>query len=98
MMQRKTIGVDPKVPAQAVTTIVAFVLGYFGIDLDPVLAGAIATVLGVVIGALAPAPKTKLVPQGRESLKSEVGQYDPVYLLVLVVLIIVVVWALTRIL
>lgn len=60
--KRKTVGVDPKVPIQAVVTAAVAVLAYFGIDLDPALAGAIAVVLGIVAGFFSPAPKT--VPVG----------------------------------
>jgi hypothetical protein len=41
---------DPKVIAQAVVTLVTFALTYFGIDLDPEVAGAISLVLGVLAG------------------------------------------------
>ena len=55
---QKTVGVDPKVPIQAVVTAVVAVLAYFGIDLDPAIAGAVAVVLGIIAGYLSPAPKT----------------------------------------
>lgn len=60
-MKRKTVGVDPKVPVQAVVTAVVAVLAYFGIDVAPELAGAIAVVAGIVAGFLAPAPKVEPV-------------------------------------
>lgn len=55
---QKTVGVDPKVPIQAVVTAAVAVLAYFGINLDPALAGAIAVVVGIIVGYLSPAPKT----------------------------------------
>ena len=55
---QKTVGVDPKVPIQAVVTAVVAVLAYFGINIDPALAGAIGVVIGIIAGVLAPAPKT----------------------------------------
>jgi hypothetical protein len=57
-VKRKTVGVDPKVPIQAVVAAVVAVLAYFGLDVDPAIAGGIATVLGLIAGYLAPAPKT----------------------------------------
>lgn len=60
-MKTKTIGVDPKVPVQAVSAVVTFVLAYFGLDLDPEVAGGVATVIGAIAGVLAPAPKTVAV-------------------------------------
>jgi hypothetical protein len=61
-----TIGVDPKVPVQALSTLVIiFVAGLFAVDLDPEVAGAIAVVLGALIGTRAPAPKTEVVPSAR---------------------------------
>jgi hypothetical protein len=59
--KRKTVGVDPKVPIQAVVTAAVAVLAYFGIDLDPALAGAIAVVIGIIAGFFSPAPKTEPV-------------------------------------
>ncbi len=56
----KTVGVDPKVPVQALATVIAFAASYFGVDLDATVSGAIAVVLGAVSGSLAPAPKTKV--------------------------------------
>jgi hypothetical protein len=58
LTKRKTVGLDPKVPVQAVATIIVFVASYFAIDLDPGVALALATVLGAGAGIVAPAPKT----------------------------------------
>ena len=55
---QKTVGTDPKVPIQAVVTAAVAVLAYFGIDLDPAIAGGIAVLLGIIAGYFAPAPKT----------------------------------------
>ena len=57
-MKYRTEGTDPKVPIQAVVTAVVAILAYFGIDLDPALAGGIAVVIGIIAGYFAPAPKT----------------------------------------
>jgi membrane associated rhomboid family serine protease len=56
-MTHKTVGVDPKVPVQAVVAIIAWAVAHFaGIDLSPEAEAAIAAVLGIVAGVLAPAP------------------------------------------
>lgn len=60
-VKRETVGVDPKVPVQAIIAVLAFVLTYFGVDLSPELAAVIATVLGAIAGVLAPAAKTVAV-------------------------------------
>lgn len=57
----KTIGLNPKVPIQAVTVIVTFLLGYFGIDLPAEVAASIATVLGFAAGVIAPPAPTLIV-------------------------------------
>jgi hypothetical protein len=57
-VKQKTVGVDPKLPIQAVVTAVVAVLAYFGINLDPAIAGGIAVLLGIIAGYFAPAPKT----------------------------------------
>jgi hypothetical protein len=54
----KTVGVDPKVPIQAVVTVAVWLLAYFGVDLTPEVSTAISVLLGVIAGALSPAPKT----------------------------------------
>jgi hypothetical protein len=61
----RTVGVDPKVPVQALSTIIIFIAGLFAVDLDAGVAGAIAVVLGALIGTRAPAPKTEVVPSAR---------------------------------
>lgn len=58
----KTVGVDPKLPVQAVVTIVVAVLAYFGVDLDEAAAGALGVLAGVIAGYFAPAPKTVVSP------------------------------------
>lgn len=57
-MKRKTKGIDPKVPVQAVVAAIVAVLAYFGFDIDPAISGVIATVLGLIAGYFAPAPQT----------------------------------------
>lgn len=49
----ETVGVSPKVPVQAVSTVVVFLLTYFGLDLSPEAAGVVSTVLGAAGGVLA---------------------------------------------
>jgi hypothetical protein len=51
--KQKTVGVSPKVPVQAVVTVIAFCLTYFGVELSPEAAGGISAVLGIVGGVLA---------------------------------------------
>jgi len=55
---QKTVGTDPKVPIQAVVTAVVAVAAYFGLDIDPAIAGGIAVLLGIIAGYFSPAPKT----------------------------------------
>lgn len=63
-VKRKTVGVDPKVPAQAVVTILVWLLAHYGIDLDADVAAAISVIVGVLLAALfAPAPTTIAVPK-----------------------------------
>jgi hypothetical protein len=57
-MKRRTVGIDLKVPAQALATILVFVLTRYGIELDTATSGAISVLLGVVLGYFAPAPAT----------------------------------------
>lgn len=57
----KTDGVSPKVPAQAIVTVLTFVLFLFGIELSVELSGALATLLGIAGGFLAPAARLKRV-------------------------------------
>lgn len=49
-----TKGVSPKVPVQALVTVAAFLAAYFGIELSPEVSGAIAALLGIVGGYVAP--------------------------------------------
>lgn len=57
-MKRRTIGLDPKLPIYAIVAIVVYVLGKFGLDLDPDLAAAIAAALGFGGAVAGPAAKT----------------------------------------
>jgi hypothetical protein len=49
----ETHGVSPKVPTQAVVTVITFAITYFGIELSPELSGAISTILGIFGGVIA---------------------------------------------
>lgn len=65
-MTRKTVGVDPKVPAQLIAAALAWLIAHFaGIGLSPELEAAIAALIGAIAGALAPAPNviTKARPR-----------------------------------
>lgn len=57
-MKFKTEGVDPKVPAQALATIVTFVAARYGLEIDKETSGALAVVIGTLVAFFAPAPKT----------------------------------------
>lgn len=46
----KTVGLSPKVPTQAVVSIIVFALTYFGFQVSPEVAAAIATLLGAAGG------------------------------------------------
>jgi uncharacterized membrane protein YkvA (DUF1232 family) len=62
MLKFKTLGVDPKVPIQALVTLAIAALAYFGIDLSPEVSGAIGVIVGIIVAALGPAPATIQVP------------------------------------
>jgi hypothetical protein len=56
----KTDGIDPKLVAQLIASAIAWAVARFaGIDLPPEAEVAIAAVVGVIVGYLAPAPRTK---------------------------------------
>lgn len=57
----KTVGLNPKVPAQALTTLVVFVLARFGIDLETEVALALSTIIGFAAGVIAPPAPTLIV-------------------------------------
>jgi hypothetical protein len=62
---RKTKGVSPKVPAQAVATLAVAALAYFGVDLSPEVSAAIGVVVGIVAGWFAaPGVVVTEPPQG----------------------------------
>ncbi len=50
----KTVGTSPKVPVQAIVSVVAFVVAYFGVELSPEASGAISALLGIAGGYFAP--------------------------------------------
>lgn len=55
----ETVGTSPKVPVQAIVSVIVFVLAYFGVELSPEGSAALAAVLGVIGGYLAPAGVTR---------------------------------------
>ncbi len=58
--KRRTVGIDPKIIAQLVSSVIAWaLLRYTGVELDPEAEAGIAAAVGVVVGWFAPAPKTE---------------------------------------
>lgn len=53
-MTPKTAGLSPKVPVQAITTVLVALLAYAGINLEPSVSLAVATLLGFAAGYIAP--------------------------------------------
>ncbi len=51
--KQKTVGVSPKVPAQAIATVIVFIAARFGLELDPELAGALGVLIGAAAGGIA---------------------------------------------
>lgn len=64
----QTHGISPKVVADAVTSVVAFVLAHFVIGIDPVAAAAISKAAGSVAAAIAGPGAVKLVPGGSDGV------------------------------
>jgi hypothetical protein len=68
-VKRKTVGVDPKVPAQLIATILAWLLAHYGINLDDDTSAAVTLLVSAAVGALlavlAPAPKVASIPKRR---------------------------------
>jgi hypothetical protein len=60
----KTAGLHPKVPWQAITTVAAFALASFGVDLSPEVSAALGVVIGSGAGVLAPAAHTVTTRKG----------------------------------
>lgn len=52
--KQESVGISPKLPAQAIVTALVAMLAYYGIDLDADVSGAIAVLLGTVAGYVAP--------------------------------------------
>lgn len=50
----RTCGISPKVPAQAIVTVLAFIVAHFGIELDDDVSAALAVILGAAAGYQAP--------------------------------------------
>jgi hypothetical protein len=71
----RTAGLHPKVPAQAITGLIVGALAYYGVDLDPEVAGGIAAVAGVVAGLLAPA--VPALPVVAKRIDGEAGHTLP---------------------
>jgi hypothetical protein len=88
----KTAGLSPKVPTQAITTLIVAALAHFGLDLDDELSGAIALVLGFAAGYLAP-PAPTVTARRRPS---EAGQ-GLVELVIVVLVILILVFVLLRV-
>lgn len=93
-MKYKTVGLDPKLPTQAVVVVIAFVLSHFGVNLTVEVSLALATIIGFVAGFFAPAPKTTLAPKKN----GEAGFYDPIYILVLLIVVVVLVYVIKQLL
>lgn len=96
-MKRRTVGIDLKVPAQALAFIVAFVAGYFGLDMSAEVVLALSTVIGFFAGYFAPAPKVAEVPV---ATKDRWRQQDghtmwevAMFLLFILVILIIAYWA-----
>lgn len=51
----KTIGLNPKVPVQAIVTIIVAAASYLGVELSPEISGALGILIGFAAGYLAPA-------------------------------------------
>jgi hypothetical protein len=67
-VKRKTDGLDPKVPVQAVVTLLVAVLAYFGVDLDAEVAGALGVVAGAAAAYWAPPARTLYVRSKRPAV------------------------------
>lgn len=59
--ETQTQGVSPKVPVQAIVTVATFLAAYFGVELSPEASAALAAVLGVVGGYVAPPGDVKVL-------------------------------------
>jgi hypothetical protein len=84
----KTQGLAPKVPVQAVTSLIVAALAYYGVDLDAEVSAALGVVLGFAAGIVAPAAPVAKV---RVSRKAEAG-YGVVELLIAAILLLVFIW------
>ena len=61
-MKIKTKGVSYKLVADLLTSVVAFAIGYFGVELDPALAAVVAKAVGFIAGVIAPPNQVEPVP------------------------------------
>jgi hypothetical protein len=87
---------SPKVLAQAVTSVVVWVAAHYGLDLDPDVSSALAVVLAFVVGYVV--KPGAVVSDVKTSPAGDRGYYDPIYLLVLFVVLILVVYVVLRLL
>lgn len=96
-MKRKTVGIDLKVPAQALAFVVAFVAGYFGLEMDAEVVLALSTIIGFFAGYFAPAPKVTEVPVTTKDRWRQQNGYGPIevvlVLAVLLTMLIIAYWA-----
>jgi len=93
-MKLKTTKLHPKVPVQAVTTLVVAALAHYGIDLDADVSVALGAVLGFAAGYIAPA--APVVAAERSSWGKQKGEagYGLVELLIALILLLVFIWLL----
>jgi hypothetical protein len=96
---------SPKVLAQAVTSVVVWVAAHYGLDLDPEVSGALSVLLAFVVGyyvrpgaVVTTGNSNPAVGETTTRFRSEGGYYDPIYLLVLFVVLILVVYVVLRLL
>jgi hypothetical protein len=88
----KTAGLNPKVPVQAIATLIVAALAHFGLDLDDELSAALAVVIGFAAGYIAPPAPT--VTARRRSSESGQGLIE---LVVVVLVILILVFVLLRV-
>jgi hypothetical protein len=83
----KTQGLAPKVPVQAVTSLIIAALAYYGVDLDAEVSAALGVVLGFAAGIVAPA-----APVAKVRVKKNEAGYGVVELLIAAILLLVFIW------
>ena len=60
----KTVGVSPKVPVQAIVTVIVAALAYFGVELSAEVSGILAAIAGIIGGVAAPPGQVTRTPAG----------------------------------